>query len=85
MRQVRKYRAVWDSHGEYGYPVEPYCDILHISRNAYYRWFSGKKSYRQQENEQIAEIAEKIHTERLDKGYLCTILDLYDRRIVFCV
>jgi len=54
---------------EYGYPVESCCDILHISRNAYYRWLSGRKSRRQQENDRIGEIAEKIHIESSDKGY----------------
>ena len=49
--------------------MESCCDILHISRNAYYRWLSGKKSRRQQENERIGEIAEKIHAESSDKGY----------------
>ena len=49
--------------------MESCCDILHISRNAYYRWLSGKKSRRQQENDRIGEIAEKIHTESSDKGY----------------
>ena len=49
--------------------MESCCDILHISRNAYYRWLSGKKSRRQQENNRIGEIAEKIHAESSDKGY----------------
>lgn len=49
--------------------MESCCDILHISRNAYCRWLSGKKSRRQQENNRIGEIAEKIHTESSDKGY----------------
>lgn len=49
--------------------MESCCDILHISRNAYYRWLSGKKSRRQQENDRIGEIAEKIHAESSDKGY----------------
>lgn len=49
--------------------MELCCDILHISRNAYYRWLSGKKTRRQQENDRIGEIAERIHTESSDKGY----------------
>lgn len=49
--------------------MELCCDILHISRNAYYRWLSGKKPRRQQENDRIGEIAERIHTESSDKGY----------------
>lgn len=43
--------------------------MLHVSRNAYYKWLSGKKSVRQLENEHIAELAEKIHCESPDKGY----------------
>ncbi len=40
-----------------------------VSRAAYYRWLSGKKCRRELENEKIAEIVEKIHTENPDKGY----------------
>ena len=49
--------------------MEACCAILDISRTAYYRWLSGRKSARQQENEHISEIAEKIHGESPDKGY----------------
>jgi len=69
VRQSNLYCSVRDCHEEYGYPVNPCCDILHISRSAYYRWLSGKKSRRQRENEQIAELAEQIHNESPDKGY----------------
>ena len=69
MRQVREYHAIQNCHEEYRYPVEPCCDILHVSRNAYYRWLSGKKSARQKENEKIAEIVEQIHSKSPDKGY----------------
>ena len=40
-----------------------------MSRSAYYRWLNGKVGKRTQENEQIAEIVEQIHTESPDKGY----------------
>ena len=40
-----------------------------MSRAAYYRWLSGKKCVREQENEKIAEVIEQIHTESPDKGY----------------
>ena len=63
------YRSVRDCHEGYGYPVGPCCEILHISRKAYYRWLSGKKSKRQIENAQIADLAEQIHTGSPDKGY----------------
>ncbi len=49
--------------------MELCCDILCVSRSAYYKWASGKKSARQQENEEIAALVEQIHTESPDKGY----------------
>ena len=49
--------------------MEVCCRILHVSRGAYYRWLSGKQSVRQKENEEIANLAEQIHTESPDKGY----------------
>ncbi len=54
---------------EKDYPIEAMCAILHVSRSAYYRWTSGKKSTRQQENEEIAELIEQIHRDSPDKGY----------------
>lgn len=43
--------------------------MLLVSRAAYYRWLSGKKSCRTARNEEIAEKIEEIHTESPDKGY----------------
>ncbi len=43
--------------------------MLKVSRAAYYRWLSGKKSSRTIENESIAEKMEQIHMESPDKGY----------------
>ena len=43
--------------------------MLQVSRAAYYRWLSGKKSSRTAENEVIAEKIEQIHMESPDKGY----------------
>ena len=40
-----------------------------MSRAAYHKWVSGKKSPRLVENETIAERVEQIHTESPDKGY----------------
>lgn len=40
-----------------------------MSRAAYYKWLSGKKSARTVENERIAALVEEIHTESPDKGY----------------
>ena len=43
--------------------------MLQVSRAAYYRWLSGKKSTRTAENEAIAKKMEQIHMENPDKGY----------------
>ena len=71
MRQSHIYQAIKENKEEYGDPVEQTCTILGVSRAAYYRWLSGKKCNREQENEKIAEIVEQIHTESPDKGYRC--------------
>jgi transposase InsO family protein len=49
--------------------VEEACEMLQVSRAAYYRWLSGRKSSRTTENEAIAEKIEQIHMENPDKGY----------------
>lgn len=61
--------SIRDCHEEYGYPIEPCCNILHVSRNAYYNWLTGNLSEREKENERIADLAEQIHTDSPDKGY----------------
>ena len=40
-----------------------------MSRQAYYKWASGKLSPRTAENKALAEKVERIHTESPDKGY----------------
>lgn len=69
MRQGHIYLAIKAGKEEYNYPVESSCRYFGVSRAAYYRWLSGKKSRREAENEQIAEIMETIHKESPDKGY----------------
>lgn len=69
MRQSNRYVSIRDCHEEYGYPIDPCCSILHVSRNAYYNWLSGRLSEREKENERIADLAEQIHKESPDKGY----------------
>lgn len=49
--------------------MEEACEMLHVSRAAYYRWVSGRESSRTAENEAIAEKVEQIHMESPDKGY----------------
>ena len=69
MRQANLYISIKGNVEEHGYRTETCCDILHVSRSAYYRWLSGTVGKRTQENERIAEIVEQIHAESPDKGY----------------
>ena len=69
MRQTNLYISIKANVEEHGYRIESCCDILHVSRSAYYRWLIGNVGKRTQENERIAEIVEQIHTESPDKGY----------------
>ncbi len=69
MRQSHIYLAMKECKEEYGDPIELSCDLLGVSRAAYYRWQSGKKCRRELENKKIAEIVEQIHAENPDKGY----------------
>lgn len=69
MRQGHLYSSVKESAIEYGYSVEACCDILSISRAAYYKWLNGAPSPRIKENIRIAEIIESIHTASPDKGH----------------
>lgn len=69
MRQRRTYQAVKGCHEEQGFPIEAACKLLHVTRSAYHKWVSGKRSRRAMENEQLADQIEKIHAESPDKGY----------------
>lgn len=51
------------------YPIDLCCQILKITRSAYYKWNNRKPGKRELENERIAEIAEQIHSANPDKGY----------------
>lgn len=51
------------------YSVDAMCELIQISRSAYYKWASGKRSRRELENEKLAEKVEQIHMESSDKGY----------------
>ena len=54
---------------EWSFPVWKLCDVLQITRSAYYRWLKCPKSGRELENERIAVEVEKIHTAHPDMGY----------------
>ena len=58
-----------ENHEQSGDPIEKSCKLLHVSRSAYLKWASGKRSTRTVENERIAEKIEQIHMESPDKGY----------------
>lgn len=45
------------------------CKLLHVSRSAYHKWVSGKRSARNLVNEELAKKAEEIHGQNPDKGY----------------
>ena len=63
------YQAIKYCSEEYHYPIETACEILHVSRSAYYKWLRGDFGARTVENERIADLVEKIHNESPDKGY----------------
>ena len=84
MRQLNLYQAVQQVHREAKCSIELCCDILHISRAAYYKWLSPSTQPRLRENERIAEIMEAIHLKHPDKGYRRLRDDLaryYDTRV----
>ena len=69
MRQAHLYESIKTNTEEHDYRIDACCDILRVSRSAYYRWLSGKVGNRVLENERIADLAEQIHNENPDKGY----------------
>jgi len=69
VKQIRYYKAIRDCHQEKDYPIDELCRLLNVSRSAYYKWAAGNTGNRIQENKVIAELVERIHTERPDKGY----------------
>lgn len=69
MRQSHLYEAIKYCAKEYDNPVELSCEILHVSRSAYYKWLKGDFGKRVRENERIAEKIEEIHRKDPDKGY----------------
>ena len=64
---------------ERSFPVWKLCDLLHITRSAYYRWLMHPKSNHELENERIADKVEKIHEAHPDMGYR-RIRDELDRK-----
>ena len=72
MTEIRKqaeYETIKQLHTEKGYPVQVMCEILHVTRSAYYRWLEQPHSPREIRNNQIAEVAKQIHEEHDDMGH----------------
>ena len=63
MRQSHLYEAIRYCSEEYDDPVELCCEILHVSRSAYYKWLKCDTGKRIHENERIAEKIEEIQRE----------------------
>ena len=49
VRQAHLYQCIKECHEEYGDPVELCCEILHVSRTAYYAWLAGNPCERRRE------------------------------------
>ena len=69
MRQGRFYRAIQEYNLEVGCPVELGCKLFRVARSAYHKWASGKLSQRTQDNKELAEKIEQIHSASPDEGY----------------
>lgn len=63
------YKTVKFACEQFNYPVDASCNILSISRSAYYKWLSGVQSKRVKKNQEIAELVKKIHNKYPEKGY----------------
>lgn len=64
-----EYETIKQLHTEKSYSVQEMCQLLRVTRSAYYRWLKHPHSPREICNTQIAEVAKKIHEEHDDKGY----------------
>ena len=69
VRQTHIYKAIRAYCTESGSAIEEACKLLQVSRAAYYRWVSGRKSARTAENEKLTDKIEEIYMESPDKGY----------------
>ncbi|MGG5315499.1 IS3 family transposase [Enterococcus sp. AZ072] len=63
------YQAIKFLHEEMDYPIKPLCELLRITRSAYYRWLKHPESVREQINRQITKDIRTIHEKHPDMGY----------------
>lgn len=54
---------------EKSYPIWKLCQMLRVTRSAYYRWLKDPKSKSERENKKIAAKVKKIHAAHPDMGY----------------
>ena len=64
---------------EKSYPVDRLCQLLNVSRSAYYRWLKNPGSESDRMNEKISAEIKKIHAAHPDMGYR-RIRDELDKR-----
>jgi transposase InsO family protein len=69
VRHGSAYEAVKTLSEERSLPVWKLCQLLQLTRSAYYHWLKQPKSHHEQENESIAEQVKKIHEAHPDMGY----------------
>lgn len=53
MRQAALYETVKHYSTEEGYPIQLCCEVLHVSRAAYYRWLRGEKASGQKQTKEL--------------------------------
>lgn len=66
---VLEYQANLTLAKEKGYPIEALCELLHVTRSAYYRWLKNPKIANEKRNQKIAEKVKQIHKEHPDMRY----------------
>ncbi|WP_432409682.1 IS3 family transposase [Wukongibacter sp. M2B1] len=59
-----KYLAIQELASEKSYPISILCEILEISRSAYYKWLSREKSQSEVKNEHLLKLIVQAYEER---------------------
>jgi len=69
VRRLCEYEAIKELSEEKAYPVWKLCQILGVSRSAYYHWLNHPRSESEEENGRIAAEIRRIHAAHPDMGY----------------
>ncbi|WP_327796049.1 IS3 family transposase [Tetragenococcus koreensis] len=64
---------------EKNYAIQPLCDLLQVTRSAYYHWRDNPLSDRELENQRLASWIRQIHQAHPDMGYRRIRDELYGR------